>query len=84
MTSWPCACPTKEGGLISLPGDQFLVMANTTAKHLFQVDLRGIIDILSDHLYSTQTVFVRELLQNSCDTIQMRRQEVVPTIIRAG
>ena len=59
-------------------------MANTTAKHLFQVDLRGIIDILSDHLYSTQTVFVRELLQNSCDAIQMRRQEVVPTIIRSG
>jgi molecular chaperone HtpG len=46
--------------------------------HLFQVDLRGIIDILANHLYSTPTIFIRELLQNACDAIQMRRIEGTP------
>ena len=45
-----------------------------TGEHRFQVDLRGVIEILAKHLYSTPTVFVRELLQNSCDAIQMRRE----------
>ena len=35
----------------------------------FQVDLRGLIDLLSQHLYSGPAVFVRELLQNGVDAI---------------
>ena len=39
----------------------------------FQVDLGGIIDLLSNHLYSTPDVFLRELLQNGVDAISARR-----------
>ena len=45
-----------------------------SSDHRFQVDLRGLIDLLSQHLYSEPTVFVRELLQNSVDAIQARRR----------
>lgn len=48
-------------------------MSEEADQHLFQVNLRGIIDILANHLYSSPNVFVRELLQNSCDAIAMRR-----------
>jgi molecular chaperone HtpG len=41
--------------------------------HRFQVSLRGVIELLSQHLYSTPGVFVRELLQNAADAIQARR-----------
>lgn len=36
---------------------------------IFQVNLAGILKVLSDSLYSTQDVFVRELLQNGVDAI---------------
>ena len=39
----------------------------------FQVNLGGIIAILSDNLYSGPRVFVRELLQNAVDAIHARR-----------
>ena len=35
--------------------------------HRFQIDLRGLIDLLSSHLYSSPDVFLRELLQNAVD-----------------
>jgi len=38
----------------------------------FQVNLGGIIDLLSKHTYSSPQVFVRELLQNGADAIQAR------------
>lgn len=38
----------------------------------FQVDLRGIVAILSKHLYSSERVFIRELLQNAVDAITAR------------
>jgi molecular chaperone HtpG len=41
---------------------------------LFQVDLRGVMDVLARHLYSTTDVFLRELLQNAVDAIAARRQ----------
>jgi molecular chaperone HtpG len=44
-----------------------------TSAHAFQVDLRGIVDLLSHHLYSSPRVFVRELLQNAVDAITARR-----------
>ena len=42
-------------------------------EHAFKIDLRGIIDLLSNHLYSDPSVFVRELLQNGVDAITARR-----------
>lgn len=38
----------------------------------FQINLRGIIDLLSNHLYSGPEVFIRELLQNGVDAIRAR------------
>jgi molecular chaperone HtpG len=35
----------------------------------FQVDLRGVVDLLSHHLYGSPRVYVRELLQNAGDAI---------------
>jgi molecular chaperone HtpG len=42
------------------------------SQHKFQIDLRGIIGVLSQSLYSGPKVFVRELLQNACDAIRAR------------
>lgn len=39
----------------------------------FQIHLRGLIDLLSDHLYSGPQVFLRELLQNGIDAVSARR-----------
>jgi molecular chaperone HtpG len=39
----------------------------------FQVHLEGIINLLSNHLYSAPKVFVRELLQNATDAITARQ-----------
>jgi molecular chaperone HtpG len=41
-------------------------------NHKFQVNLGGIIDLLSNHLYSSPEVFLRELLQNGIDAIRAR------------
>ena len=38
----------------------------------FQVNLNGIIDLLSKHTYSTPQIFVREVLQNASDAILAR------------
>jgi len=40
----------------------------------FQVNLGGVIRLLSDHLYSGPEVYVRELLQNAVDAITARQQ----------
>ena len=37
--------------------------------HTFQVDLRGLVDLLSHHLYSSPRVYLRELLQNGVDAV---------------
>jgi molecular chaperone HtpG len=42
-------------------------------ERTFQVDLRGVVDLLSHHLYSSPRVYVRELLQNAVDAITARR-----------
>jgi molecular chaperone HtpG len=39
----------------------------------FQVDLRGLVDLLSHHLYSSPRVYLRELLQNAVDAVTARR-----------
>jgi molecular chaperone HtpG len=42
-------------------------------EHRFQIHLGGIIDLLSNHLYSSPSVYIRELLQNATDAIRARR-----------
>lgn len=42
--------------------------------HRFQVNLRGVIELLSQHLYSGPQVYIRELLQNAVDAVVARRQ----------
>lgn len=44
-----------------------------TDEHRFQIHLGGIIDLLSNHLYSSPSVYVRELLQNATDAIVARQ-----------
>ena len=44
------------------------------AAQPFQVDLRGVIDLLSRHIYSSPQVFLRELLQNGRDAIAARAE----------
>lgn len=39
----------------------------------FQVDLRGVVDLLSRHIYSSPRVYLRELLQNARDAIAARQ-----------
>ncbi|MGI5228717.1 HSP90 family protein [Actinoallomurus sp. CA-142502] len=43
-------------------------------ERAFQVDLRGVVDLLSHHLYTSPQVYLRELLQNAVDAITARRQ----------
>jgi molecular chaperone HtpG len=43
-------------------------------EYRFQVNLGGIIDLLSNHTYSSPEVYVRELLQNGVDAIVARKQ----------
>ncbi|MFI5797138.1 HSP90 family protein [Streptomyces sp. NPDC051677] len=45
------------------------------SPHTFQVDLRGLVDLLSHHLYSSPRVYLRELLQNAVDAITARRTD---------
>lgn len=42
-------------------------------REQFQVNLRGIVDILSHHLYSSPRVYLRELIQNGRDAITARQ-----------
>lgn len=41
-------------------------------EHRFQVNLKGLITLLSENLYSGPRVYVRELLQNAVDAIRAR------------
>ena len=43
------------------------------SEYLFSVNLGGMIDILSNHLYSSPKVFLRELLQNAADAVSLRK-----------
>ncbi|GAB3148390.1 HSP90 family protein [Micromonospora sonneratiae] len=52
--------------------------------HTFQVDLRGVVDLLSHHLYGSPRVYLRELLQNAVDAITARRatDPKAPAVVR--
>lgn len=43
-----------------------------TNDYTFKVNLGGMIELLSEHLYSSPNVFVRELLQNATDAVSAR------------
>ncbi|EAH1219333.1 HSP90 family protein [Listeria monocytogenes] len=43
-------------------------------SHRFQMNLAGMIDILSNHLYDEKDVYIRELLQNATDAIRARKK----------
>jgi molecular chaperone HtpG len=47
----------------------------SSGAHNFQVDLHGVVDLLSHHLYSSPRVYLRELLQNAVDALTARRLE---------
>ena len=49
-------------------------MSQPEPAHTFQVDLRGMVDLLSHHLYSSPRVYIRELMQNAVDAITARRR----------
>ena len=42
-------------------------MSSGQNENSFRVDLHGVVELLSDHLYSGPQVFLRELLQNAVD-----------------
>ncbi|PKW28214.1 HSP90 family protein [Phycicoccus duodecadis] len=44
------------------------------ADEVFHVDLRGVVDLLSHHLYSSPRVYLRELVQNAVDASTARRE----------
>lgn len=46
-----------------------------TLDQNFQVNLGGVIRLLSDHLYSGPEVYIRELLQNAVDAITARQHQ---------
>ena len=75
MTSEPRPHPDTHP---SRPGNP------TAGTHTFQVDLRGLVDLLSHHLYSSPRVYLRELLQNAVDAVTARQshQPDAPADIR--
>ncbi|MFD8845868.1 HSP90 family protein, partial [Streptomyces pseudogriseolus] len=49
-----------------------MTLPDHTADRTFQVDLRGLVDLLSHHLYSSPRVYLRELMQNAVDALTAR------------
>jgi molecular chaperone HtpG len=50
------------------------ISSTGSTEHRFQINLNGLIDLLSNHLYTRADVFVRELMQNGTDAIHARMQ----------
>ncbi|MTG96915.1 MULTISPECIES: HSP90 family protein [Myroides] len=48
-------------------------MDENQKQYQFQVNMKGMIELLSEHIYSSPTVFIRELLQNGMDAVTMRK-----------
>lgn len=49
-------------------------MMSNIDNYRFQVNLSGMINILSNHLYSNPKVFLREVMQNAVDAVTARTQ----------
>ncbi len=54
-------------------GLRYIKKMSKITTHNFQVHLGGVLDVLANHLYSSEKVFIRELLQNACDAITARQ-----------
>lgn len=54
------------------------------AEQAFKVDLRGVVDLLSHHLYTSPRVYLRELLQNAVDAITARGGAGGRVVIETG
>jgi molecular chaperone HtpG len=48
-------------------------MSEDVGSHEFTIDLRGLIKILAQNLYSHHDVFIREMIQNAQDSLTRRR-----------
>ncbi|MBO7936114.1 HSP90 family protein [Streptomyces antibioticus] len=57
---------------MTLPHSPVNPPADAGGDRTFQVDLRGLVDLLSHHLYSSPRVYLRELLQNAVDALTAR------------
>src|SRR6185369_16210001 len=57
-----------------MKGTRKILATDKRTSHAFQVNLAGIIELLSAHLYSGPHVYLRELLQNAVDAIAARGQ----------
>ncbi|MEZ3423137.1 MAG: HSP90 family protein [Lachnospiraceae bacterium] len=55
--------------------EKTLPVVSAKERYHFQVNLGGMLDILSNHLYKSPDVFIRELLQNGVDAITMRQKK---------
>lgn len=55
------------------PSNPIINPMTSKGTHAFQVNLGGVLEVLSNHLYSSERVFIRELLQNACDAIVARQ-----------
>ncbi len=48
-------------------------MSEDVGSHEIKIDLRGLIKLLAQHLYSHHDVFIREMIQNAQDSLTRRR-----------
>jgi molecular chaperone HtpG len=53
-------------------------------EYRFQVNLGGIIDLLSNHIYRSPQVFIRELLQNGVDASRDARSQRTESALSAS
>ncbi|KAG4080600.1 hypothetical protein HA402_004126 [Bradysia odoriphaga] len=71
----PARSPPASWVVVRLGWRGFWEGAHVSAEvQQFQVDLRGVVDLLSRHIYSSPRVYLRELLQNARDAITARRE----------
>src|SRR5690349_12991152 len=75
-----CATGPRLGTVTGLETDR--IRSHTPVSHPFQVDLRGMVDLLSHHLYGSPRVYVRELLQHAVDAITARGDTEVEHLVR--
>ncbi len=67
------ALPESERGGDEHGSDEHRSGPEAGGRHTFQIHLGGIIELLGGHLYSNPGVYIRELLQNAVDAIQLRK-----------
>src|SRR5688572_20858870 len=71
----PSPEPGPPSGAATMDSQTSQSSQASQSPHTFQVDLRGLVDLLSHHLYSSPRVYLRELLQNAVDAVTARCEE---------